>query len=279
MLSLHLVVNLVKNLKKRLKMKKESKTRKEEQKKGCIMHGKRIFNYFNMKKLFFTISLLMVSSLCAFGHGYLYGEWQRTKTQAQCVKKKAFGLDFGVGTAKGIYLHTSTSKEHNVVKEYANSSTFVAFAFAPRFTYSPIPYLGIDIIKLNGNFGLRSSISNYSYNVQFLTGVRGNTPAFFKCMSGYAAVRLGYGIGSTKYEHTEIIYKNAGYCTISTAKEAKLNGFCLETELGLNITPTILVGFTYNMQTAPNIPEAIIAAPSRNQQHIFAFLVGFNFGK
>ena len=256
-------------------MKKVSKTRKEVKEKGCIMYGERTFNYFNMKKLFFTVMLLILCSLCVFGHGNLRGEW---KQQSQCVKKSAFGLDFGVGTAKGIYLPFTTI-DNFVFKEYAASSKFVAFALAPRFTYSPISYLGIDFIKLNGCFGLHSPSSNYSYNVQFMTGVRGNTPAFFKCMSGYAAVRLGYGIGSAKYEHTEIVYKEKGYCTSTITKNAKLNGFCLDAELGLNITPTILVGFIYNMQMAPTIPEVIISAPSRNQQHIFAFLLGFNFGK
>ena len=72
------------------------------------------------------------------------------------------------------------------------------------------------------------------YTFQFLVGVRGNTPTFFKCMSGYAVFRLGYGIGNAKYGYVDEYYDsktglssyNKGY------RKYGHNGFCFETELG-----------------------------------------------
>jgi hypothetical protein len=82
-------------------------------------------------------------------------------------------------------------------------------------------------------------------------------------MSVYTAFRLGYGMQVVSGAYIP----NIG---TQTADDTDYKGLCLETELGINLTPTVFAGFAYNYHKhfGFNIEE-----------HTFAFRVGFNFGK
>jgi len=212
-----------------------------------------------------------------------------------CVKKIAYGLDFGIGGADELVINYQTIYNDDgsniVCDKFGDENGVFSFALGPRFTYHFIPYFGADFIKINGNFGFRNngynSTVNY-YNIQFMTGIRGNSPAFFRCISGYAAIRLGYGVGSERYRHnlsTGGLHDETNYEFVRKS----LNGFCLETEVGINFTPTIFVGFSYNFQMYRPFIDEITFLPkvdylgkehmTSNKIHNLAFRVGFNFGK
>jgi hypothetical protein len=238
-----------------------------------------------MKKILFTVILLTLCSLCVFGQGRKsqttivnvkqQNVLKEKKPKSQCAPKKIIiGLDLGIGGGFYEYLDN-----YNNYVAYGNGEfrddyfgyepldMAVAFSLGPRFTWHFNSYLGVDFIKINGNFGLFSSNKENYYNIQFMAGVRGNTPSFYKCMSGYAAARFGYGIGKAKYEYKDRYSRGSERWTDTGWRNEKINGFCWEVELGMNITRTILVGFSYNWHDFSV------------WGHTFALRVGFNFGK
>ena len=169
-----------------------------------------------------------------------------------CVPKRAFGLDLGIG-----------SMSHD------GGEKITGFDLGLRSVRHPIPYLGIDIFKFNNKFGSKEldGISYFSYNAQLMTGLRGNTPAFFKCMSGYIAFRLGYGGIYEKYKWGD-----------DDSFNAFGNGFCYEFEIGLNITRTFFIAYSYNHQGGK------ISMSEDDQKFPLdmgykALRIGFNFGK
>ena len=191
-----------------------------------------------------------------------------------CITKGGcFGLDVGVSKGFRLYLQSS-----NYSISEANNK--IIFAVAPRYTYYFSPYFGLDF-KINGNFGLNSYYDHriagtiikegegYFYTVQLLPGIRGNTPTFYKCMSGYAAFRLGYGIGNANFNY--IYYLSNGDWE-TERRTHLLNGFCMEAELGVNITKKIFTGFAYTLECHKRNEAFDIVS-------IFALRVGFNFGK
>ena len=236
-----------------------------------------------MKKLFLTVILLSLCSLYAFGQGL---PWEDKKgkakggTQNQCVKKLVFGLDLGIGYALfGLELNTVSNYREGVRYDmYERIPCIISFDLAPRFTWNIIPYFGIDFIKINGNFGLLgtghetgANGKNY-YKAQLLSGIRGATPNFFKCMSGYGAFRIGYGLGEANYQHTEPLTFNED--VVYYSNDGILNGFCFEAEFGFNITRTFLVGVSYNHQYYDTGQHTFLTS-----HRTVALRVGFNFGK
>ena len=158
-----------------------------------------------------------------------------------CAKKVALGVDIGVG---GSFLGLSGLR----------SVAFFAPALGMRAMYHFNPYFGVDFIKVNWITDILTSgaYSGYTMRLQIMPGIRGNSPAFFKCMSGYAAFRLGYGMDFGE-EHYQ--------------------GLCLETEIGLNFTPTVFAGFAYNYHKYCGYGYYGIA------MHTLSFRLGFNLGK
>jgi len=161
-----------------------------------------------------------------------------------CYKETAFGLDIGIGGAE--------------VKEIF--STALGFRVMHHFS----PYFGIDFFKVNWitdyeveGFGAGA----WAMRIQIMPGVRGNSPAFFKCMSVYTAFRLGYGM----------LVGCAPIISAQIGGSTNFEGLSLETELGLNATRTFFVGFTYNYH------KYFGSFPGRH--HTFAVRLGFNFGK
>jgi len=153
----------------------------------------------------------------------------------RCYKKDAFGLDLGLGYGFGMY------QKYRFGNVY-DTRIYKAFPFSlgVRYMHHFNHYVGADFIKINW-----AATLGWSSSIQFMTGVRGNTPTFGKCMSGYGALRLGYGLGMGRTP----------------------NSACFETELGLNLTRTIFVGVSYNFHSFEYRRQAV------------EFRLGFNFGK
>jgi len=165
----------------------------------------------------------------------------KQQSVTNCTKNIAFGLDVGLG---GSFAGISGFK----------SETCFAPALGIHLVRHFNPYFGVDFFKINWITDvLTPRIYNYTpwtMRLQIMSGIRGNSPAFFKCMSGYAAFRLGYGM--------DVV-------------ELNFQGLCLETELGLNLTRTIFAGFAYNYHKYFGYSYYGIA------MHTLSFHIGFNF--
>jgi len=168
----------------------------------------------------------------------------KRQSVTNCAKKTAFGLDIGTG---GSFYTVPNEK----------SETLFASALGIRVTHHFNPYFGVDFLKVNW---ITDVLENFwTMRLQFMPGVRGNSPAFFKCMSVYSAFRLGYGMD----------FRLLGFSGAS-----HFEGLCLETELGLNITPIVFAGFAYNYHK-----YFVGGVDSKLAMHTLSFRLGFNFGK
>ena len=168
----------------------------------------------------------------------------KRQSVTNCAKKTAFGLDIGTG---GSFYTTPNEK----------SETLFASALGIRVTHHFNPYFGVDFLKVNW---ITDVLDNFwTMRLQFMPGVRGNSPAFFKCMSVYSAFRLGYGMD----------FRLLGFSGAS-----HFEGLCLETELGVNLTPAVFAGFAYNYHK-----YFVEGVDSKLAMHTFSVRLGFNFGK
>ena len=168
----------------------------------------------------------------------------KDKNAGGCTAKTSFGLDLGFGGSFDVLYGEKTE-------------TWSASAFGMRVTHHFNPYFGIDFLKINWitEIGPSRFHNPWIMRFQLMSGFRGNSPVFYKCMSVYAAFRLGYGLDFNQFA-------------------SHFEGLCLETELGLNLTPTVFAGFAYNFNKFFYKGKAL--AP---ETHILAFRIGFNFGK
>jgi len=176
---------------------------------------------------------------------------QPTANVTNCAKKTAFGLDIGLGgTIETIYN-----------KKFPPS--YFASALGIRIMHHFNPYFGVDFLKINWITDVLTSVpdDDWLMRLQIMPGVRGNSPVFFKCMSVYSAFRLGYGM--------TFVAKQYGVQLAS-----HFEGLCLETELGLNLTPTVFAGFAYNYHK-----YFVNGIDSKRALHTLSFRLGFNFGK
>lgn len=163
----------------------------------------------------------------------------KPQSATNCAKEYAFGMDIGLG---GFFLG------YNGLR----SDTFFATAFGVRVTHHFNPYFGVDILKINWITDIFTAGNAYTVRIQIMPGIRGNSPTFYKCMSAYAAFRLGYAMD---------IF------------EPHFLGLGIETELGLNFSRTIFAGFAYNYHGYfGNGYDGIVG-------HTLAFRIGFNLGK
>jgi hypothetical protein len=170
--------------------------------------------------------------------------------QSDCIKKRAFGLDAGIGSMVEEGLDENLSAIGVGIRAMRNFNS----------------YFGIDYIKFNNIFAVGDidGINYFSYNAQLMTGVRGYSPAFYKCMSAYAAVRLGYGA----------LYSKASYEGESASGFG--HGVCSEFEIGVNLTRTVFVGFSYNLQRGTGKIDG--SDDESNIEEGYPMLrVGFNF--
>jgi len=174
---------------------------------------------------------------------------QSSKKQkpTNCVNNTAFGLDIGIGGAE--------------VKEIFSTTLGI------RVMHHFNPYFGVDFLKINWvtDVAVDGVLNPWAMKLQFMPGVRGNSPNFYKCMSVYAAFRLGYGMMVGCDKETKIQLKK------EVGKSTNFEGLCLETELGANVSRSIFVGFSYNYHK--------FFGSFRGRNHTFALRFGFNFGK
>jgi hypothetical protein len=168
----------------------------------------------------------------------------KPQSVSSCAKKLAFGLDLGLG---GSFLSMNGLR----------SITFFAPGLGFRLMHHFNPYIGLDCFKFNWITDIATTAKDkngnipYTIRLQLMPGIRGNTPAFYKCMSGYAAFRLGWGVdvGDPHFE-----------------------GLCLETEIGMNFSRTVFAGFAYNYHKYFGYGYGFAV-------HTLSFRIGFNIGK
>ena len=172
----------------------------------------------------------------------------KRQSVTNCTKKTAFGLDIGLG-----------GSFYTIYNEKSTSS--FAPALGIRVMHHFNPYFGVDFLKINWITDLFTSglDDGWTMRLQIMPGIRGNTPTFFKCMSGYAAFRLGYGMD---------------FRLLTVSGASHFESLCLETELGLNITPTVFAGFAYNYHK-----YFVNGNDFKLAMHTFSFRLGFNLGK
>ncbi|MCL2290654.1 MAG: hypothetical protein FWC34_08145 [Bacteroidetes bacterium] len=180
-------------------------------------------------------------------------EFYKEKTSLKsrkCAPENGFGLDLGIGST------TITANSHLY--------NFPSFALGFRYLHYFDPYFGADFLKINFSCPFRAQREYLLMNFQFMTGIRGKSPAFYKCMSAYGALRLGYGFRFLNtFDH----------------------GIAFETELGLNLTRTVFIAFSYNLLSLFVDHYYLYSdfynyrTPGNINFHTYAFRVGFNLGK
>jgi len=172
----------------------------------------------------------------------------KRQSVANCAKNTAFGLDIGIGGS--------------FYAEYSEKlPTFFAPALGIRVMHHFNPYFGIDFLKINWITDVWPRVldNRWTMRLQIMSGIRGNSPAFFKCMSVYSAFRLGYGID---------------FRLLTLKGVSHFEGLSLETELGLNLSPTVFAGFAYNYHK-----YFVKGVDSKVAMHTLSFRLGFNLGK
>ena len=135
------------------------------------------------------------------------------------------------------------------------SPSLFASALGIRVMHHFNPYFGVDFLKTNWITDVLED--EWTMRLQIMSGFRVNSPTFFKCMSVYSAFRLGYGMD---------------FRLLTIKGVSHFEGLCLETELGVNLTPTVFAGFTYNY-------HQYFGLDAKLAMHTLSFRLGFNFGK
>jgi len=211
-----------------------------------------------MKKPFFLLCVITIISLFHYQLLAQQPEEKTASTQKQGTpKKNAFGIDYGVGSMsfKGINVALD---DHNIfIYEVPKPYQYPVFALGVRYMHHFNPYIGADFFKFNFNCPFTAIRDKYLMNFQFMTGIRGNTPTFFKTMSGFCAARFGYGLQLTSFRRG--------------------HGFAFETEVGLNITPSFFVAFSYNLlHRYVDLWYGYVSGPQWNDVYLGTTAVNFN---
>jgi len=183
----------------------------------------------NMKKSFYVlIGIVVIFSF----HYQTFAQptTPSNNTAIQSVypqKSDALGIDFGVGTVtnKNIFYNTY------IGTIFEQKFTSPVFAIGARYMHFFNPYVGVDVMKVNFNCPFRVLREKELMNLQLMTGIRGNTPTFLKTMSGYAAVRMGYGFD------------------LNLVMDDILHGIACEAEVGLNFNKNFFIAFSYNLMS------------------------------
>jgi len=193
------------------------------------------------------------------------------QNEEKLPKKDVFGLDLGIGS---IITKTRVSDDFNYPYVLKESSPVFAVGF--RYMHRYNSYISADFIKVNLICPFRMNRELPIMNVQAMIGIRGNTPVFFKTMSGYAAVRMGYGLHFIEETESDFILGNFQH------------SFAFESELGFHITRTFFLAFSYNLNAVfvdgifnfydPYSPPPYERTYSTTLlKNIVALRVGFNF--
>ncbi|HJF07155.1 MAG TPA: hypothetical protein K8U81_03045 [Phocaeicola coprocola] len=156
------------------------------------------------KMVFFIATAIM--SLPIYAENW-HSSFSSFSYEGMHYKKNRIAIDLGVGGAKG----------------------GGGFDLGVRYQRNFAPFLGWDAISVKAAFPTKNTFDE-NPNLQIMTGVRGTTPNFFKDMSGYLSIALGYGF--------------------STDSSAMNNdgGVCFEIGPGINLCKNIYVGYAFNLQ-------------------------------
>jgi hypothetical protein len=184
-----------------------------------------------MKKQFYL--LVIVITFLSFHHQLFAQQTETPATSKTGIHKTdAFGLDLGIGSLMFKEHYLSYSNYTGGINSFDIKQSYPVFAVGVRYTHLFNPYIGADVMKVNLNCPFRAKREEGFINMQLMTGIRGITPVFFKTMSGYAVVRMGYGFR---------------FPVKDVEDDKFLHGIAFETELGLNLTRSIFIGFSYNL--------------------------------
>lgn len=252
-----------------------------------------------MKKILFT-SLLLIA--CTFVLSAQVGVQRGTAKKERagmvkvekakyCTHKGAFGWDMGFGSISNNFLDKAFIPSFNTGVRYLRN-------------YSP--YWGVEFFKVNGKYSFKRDVTNLhvydrygqlqtvdykSWHIQLMVGVRGNTPAFYKCMSGYASVRMGYGIFfenqfNFSYDDSYWDYYSGRYVERwSDWGDVRMSGggFCYEMEIGIKFTRSFFMGYAYNFQGGKQFNDegndvTHYYEGFKLKSHSHSLRIGFNFG-
>jgi hypothetical protein len=225
-----------------------------------------------MKKQIYLLAIVV--AILSFHHQSFAQQTETPATSKTGIHKTdAFGLDLGIGSLM--------FKEQILINNYYFGSensfelrhNYPVFAVGVRYTHLFNPYIGADAVKINFNSPFRIKHDKGFMNLQIMTGIRGITPVFFKTMSGYAAVRMGYGFRFPINENNDDNF---------------FHGIAFETEIGLNITRTFFIGFSYNLMNLfldgninlinlDGLPLFRYSYSTNINFNTYALRIGFNF--
>ncbi|MCL2247545.1 MAG: hypothetical protein FWC10_10655 [Lentimicrobiaceae bacterium] len=223
-----------------------------------------------MKKHFFLVALIFTTLLINY-------QTVAQEIEINNISKKgtpktdAIGFDLGIGAL--LFKETVNVSSYNMNYSYTEKIGYPVFAAGFRYTHFFNPYIAMDAIKINLNCPFRAKRNAEYINMQFMLGIRGNTPVFFKTMSGYAAVRMGYGLHFMDHAADLLL------------GEQLIHGIAFETEIGLNINNSILIGFSYNLMSSfadiygsyyPYGSSTYMYSANQNF-NTYALRIGFNF--
>jgi hypothetical protein len=181
--------------------------------------------FFRM--MFFVITAIMSLPICAENWNFA------SSYEGMYYKKNRFAIDLGIGGAKG----------------------GGGFDLGVRYQHNFAPFIGWDAISVKAAFPTKDTFDE-NPDLQIMTGVRGNTPYFFKEMSGYLSFAAGYGF--------------------STDSSAMNNdgGICFEIGTGINLCKNVYIGYAFNFQKI-NISIDNKDVSSNGKLHYFR--IGFVF--
>lgn len=157
-----------------------------------------------MKKLFIVAAMAMftLGSQAQIVHSY---STRIDRVKENKVHPHNIWLDFGAGVFSGDW-----------------EDTGVGIDLGVRWTVMFTDYVGWDVIK--GNAMTDTKNFGEALNVQFKTGIRGQSPVLFGDSRIYANVDAGYALLTEEAE----------------------SAFTWEIGVGINVTPRFAVGISYN---------------------------------
>ncbi len=135
-----------------------------------------------------------------------------TVTRETQVKKSGMFFDFGVGTMTG--------KMGGLKLKAEGTALGLGLGYRQGFNQ----YIAWDIVGVNA-FSQTEAFDEDIY-IQGISALRGTSPVFFAKMSAFASAGLGYGY----------------------FPELEGGGLAFELKFGINLTPSINIGFRYNSQ-------------------------------
>ena len=207
-----------------------------------------------MKKLLIYALLTGIFSVYMSAQGgrtrvTIVDQKEQTTIDMSCVPQKAFGMQFGIGNAaisKNLDPDLKTTSVQWSLNSYINLHE----------------YFGLDIRIINSNINFKNKLWYDDFTRQqldyfglvfqpVLVGLRGNSPTFYKCMYGYLALRLGYGILAETYSYKMPVWNWTWDREDIEEYETQSwvgHGVSFEFEFGINLGRKVYIGYVFNRQ-------------------------------